>query len=184
MNPIDELKAFINDENVKVYEDEECKIVVEGNIVVFPEFSYGYTYLPVKINILKGDIHWWGGIYQINEPGTLSSLKNFPDEVYGDVWIFKNPDLTSLDGCPKKITGTLSVNNCNISDISGIASYIGGNCILNNNPITDISPLMNSVVEGTIQLVDTPAGKDVEQLKKIIDTSVIIADENNNDISW
>lgn len=174
MNPIDELKSFINDENVKVYKNEEGKIVVEGDIVVFPEYSYGYTDFPVKFDILKGSIHWWGGIYQVSEQGTLTSMKNFPDEVYGDVLIFKNPSLTSLDGCPKKITGTLQCDWCNISDISGIATYIGGSCILSHNPITDISPLTKSEVKGTIQLVGTPAGKDVEQLAAIVDSSVVI----------
>lgn len=178
MNSIDELKSFINDENIKVYINEEGKTVVEGNILVLPEYSFGYTTLPVKIDILKGSIHWYGGIMQLGVPGTLTSLENFPDEVDGDVIIFKNPNLTSLKGCPKHITGTLQCDHCNISDISDIATYIGRNCILNNNPITDATPLTKCTVEGTIQLVNTPAGKDLEQLKVICDTSVVIVQED------
>ena len=146
------LVNMLNDKYVHVYKDEHNNIIVDGTIIIFDK---EYDEFPVKIHKVNGSINWYGHIS--DEPfGSLKSLKNFPDIVTGNVYIFNNPKLTSLDGCPKEIYGSLICDHCNISDISGIASKINNNFIASNNPISDISALENITVGGNIELIDTP----------------------------
>lgn len=146
------LVNMLNDKNVHVYKDEHNNIIVDGTIIIFDK---EYDEFPVKIHKVNGSIIWYGHIS--DEPfGSLKSLMNFPDIVTGNVYIFNNPKLTSLDGCPKEIYGSLICDHCNISDISGIASKINNNFIASNNPISDISVLENITVGGNIELIDTP----------------------------
>ena len=180
LNDIDILKSFMMDKNAKIYYDDNNNLIVEGNIIVFYDEDYNYSSIPVKIHKLIGNIHWYGGISSINQAGTLTSLKNFPDIVEGDVIIFKNPNLKSLEGCPKHISGTLQCDFCNISSLEGIAEYIGRNCILNNNPITDLSPLYNITVKGITSIVNTPAAYDMEQVNKLADTSILRVNESTD----
>lgn len=181
LSDIDILSSFIKDKDVKIYyEDNTENIIVEGNIVVFYDEDYNYSSFPIKIHKVIGNIHWYGGISSLNQSGTLTSLKNFPDIVEGDVIIFKNPNLTSLDGCPKYISGTLLCDFCNIKSVENIANYIGKNCILNNNPIEDLSPLSNITVNGIISIVNTPAAYNMDQVSKLQDTSVVRINESTD----
>lgn len=178
---IDILRSFIKDDRIKIYYDNNSNIIIEGNVIIFPDEDYkNYTEFPVKVHKVIGNIHWYGGITTLhNQIGTLASLHNFPDIVEGDVIIFKNPMLQSLEDCPKHISGTLQADFCNIKSIDGIAEYIGNNCILNNNPITDISPLYNITVNGIISIVNTPAAYNTEQINKLKDVSVLNINENS-----
>ena len=119
------LVNMLNDKYVHVYKDEHNNIIVDGTIIIFDK---EYDEFPIKIHKVNGSINWYGHIS--DDPyGSLKSLKNFPDIVTGNVYIFNNPKLTSLDGCPKEIYGSLICDHCNISDISGIASIFSIDCI-------------------------------------------------------
>lgn len=178
IDSIDILKSFIK--NVDIYYDDNHNIIIKGNVVIFPDEDFNYTEFPVKIHKVIGNIHWYGGVSSINQKGTLNSLHNFPDIVEGDVIIFKNPDLQSLEGCPKHITGTLQCDFCNIRSVEGIAEYIGNNCILNNNPIEDISYLSKIKVDGIISIINTPAAYDEAQVMTLQDTSVVRVNETTD----
>lgn len=169
---IEELKAFINDPNVEVYYDENGKLIINGNVTIFPDNVY--TYFPVQADKLIGSIRWYGGINHIGDPGTLTSMKNFPKEVTENIFIHKNHNLKSLDGCPERIGGTLQADRCDISDISGIAKYIGISCILDYNPIDNLKPMYNSEINGVVSIIGTPCADDMEQLSYVPDTSTLI----------
>lgn len=47
----------------------------------------------------------------------LTSLKDFPKEVMGDVYIPNNRGLTSLEGAPQRIKGEFDVNGSSITSI-------------------------------------------------------------------
>ena len=87
------LVNMLNDKYVHVYKDEHNNIIVDGTIIIFDK---EYDEFPVKIHKVNGSINWYGHIS--SDPyGSLKSLKNFPDIVTGNVYIFNNPKLTSLD---------------------------------------------------------------------------------------
>lgn len=176
---IDILKSFINDINVNIYYEPDTEnIIVDGDVIVFNENNI-YQAFPVKIYKVNGNIHWNGEIDQLGKMGTLSSLKNFPDIVTGDVIIFKNPNLKSLEGCPKEIGGTLQFDFCNVSDISGISKVIGKNCIMNYNPITDLSPMSDVKISGLVSVVGTPVSEKQDELSYIPDSSIIVTSESD-----
>lgn len=166
---------MLNNPSIKVYETEDGKLIVEGNIIIL---NNDYNSFPVKIDKVIGSIEWRGNINKF-ESGSLTTLKNFPDEVTGNVYIYKNTKLTSLDGCPKKIGGSLVCNNCSITDISGlngctIAKYF----IASDNPISDISVLSNVYVGKNIELINTIwSDKNEEtELKTLNDSSIVVID--------
>lgn len=175
---IDILRTFIHNSNVKIYYEYNTEnIIVEGDIVIFNNENI-YSYFPVKIHKVIGNIYWAGDMDQIGIAGTLKSLINFPDIVTGDVYICKNPSLKSLEGCPKEIGGNLQFDYCNVSDISGITEVIGKNCIMNYNPITDLSPMVNVQISGIVSIVGTPAAKNDKEISYIPDSSIIVASES------
>lgn len=180
LNDIDVLKQFINDDSVNVYYKEgTCDIIVDGNINIFNNEDIEYTHIPVKIHTLNGHIHWYGTMTSILKKGMLESFKNFPDIVNGDVIVFKNPNLTSMEGCPKYISGTLQCDRCNISDLTGIAEYVGNNCILDYNPITSFEPMKNMKCNGIISVIDTIAAYDDTERKYIQDISILTVSESD-----
>jgi hypothetical protein len=171
------LNNFINNKSVSVYRDNDNKIIVDGDIVIYND---EYHHIPVKIDILNGNIIWKGGMDGIKY-GSLYSLLNFPDIVNGNVRISKNPYLTSLKYCPKYISGTLQCENCNISDISDIANYIGGYLILSYNPITDLSKLNDIYIGKNVELLHINS-ENIKNIHLKNDSSVIIYENVNNNI--
>ena len=166
------LQYFItNGKDKKIYRDNDNNIIIEGDILIY---NNEYNKFPVKVHKVIGNIYWHGFINGF-EPGSLESLENFPDIVTGSVFIFKNPKLKTLKGCPKYIGGSLQCDNCNISDISDISKHIGDNLILSNNPITDLSILENIHVGNLINIVKTNI-TDISSIKFKNDSSVIIND--------
>lgn len=173
---IEILKDFIKNDSLNIYYDNDNNIIIDGDVVIF-NFE-NYNQFPVKIHKVNGSVQWYGGINKIGEPGTLTSLVNFPDIVTGDVQIFKNQNLTTLDGCPKYIGGTFQCDYCNISDISGIAEYIGKDCIMNYNPISDINALHHVKIGGIISIIGTPVSDDMEQINNVLDSSIVRIQEH------
>ena len=169
---------IINNPHVKVYENEEGKLIVEGNIVIL---NNTYDMFPVKIDKVDGSIEWHGCV-NCFESGSLTSLKNFPDEVTGNVYISKNEKLKSLSGCPKHIGGSLVCEHCDISDISGLNGVtIKGHFIASHNPISDISVLENTYIGRNIELIDTTWSNFSKEndIKTKNDSSIIIKDETH-----
>lgn len=175
-NEVLTLVNMLNDKYVHVYRDENNNIIVDGSIIIFDK---QYDKFPVKIHQINGSINWYGNISD-DSHGSLKSLKNFPDIVNGNVYIFNNPKLTSLDGCPKEILGSLVCDHCNISDISGIAKRINNCFIASHNPISDISVLENVTIGGNIELIDTIWSKTHKEDTSIKDTSVIVHEDNSS----
>lgn len=166
------LQNFINDDQVHIYRDENNNIIIDGNIIIRNTL---FSFFPVKIYKVNGNIEWHGNIGDITN-GSLSSLINFPDIVNGNVNIYNNLFLKNLNGCPQYISGTLNCYNCNISDISGIGKDIlnGLNC--SNNPISDMSPLENINIKGIIYAYNTYYAINNNDKIKINDTSIIFID--------
>lgn len=173
-NEILTLEHMLNDKYVHVYRDEKNNIIVDGSIIIFGK---EYDEFPVKIHRVNGSINWYGNISD-DSHGSLKSLKNFPDIVCGNVYIFNNPKLTSLDGCPKEILGSLVCDHCNISDISGIGKKINNCFIASHNPISDISILEKVSIGGNIELIETIWSKTHKEDIKIKDSSVIVKEDN------
>ena len=168
---------MLNDPHVKVYEDGDGKLIVEGNVVILND---NFNKFPVKIDKVIGSVEWRGCVNQF-ESGSLTSLENFPDEVTGNVYISKNVRLTSLNGCPKKIGGSLVCDHCNISDISGIAgAKIKNHFIASHNPISDISVLEKVYVGRNIELINTPWSRNSADgnISTMNDSSIIVIDES------
>ena len=176
------LKSFFNDSKVKFYRDNDNNIIVKGNLYVFDD---NITKIPVKFYKLIGNIYWYGQIDGFKS-GNLKTLENFPDIVTGSVSIYKNKNLTSLDGCPKYIGESLYCDNCNISNIDGLKGVtIKKNFIANNNPISDINALNDASIGETIELIETPFAKNyiekykkeneyIERINLIKDSSILI----------
>ena len=165
------LQHFFNDKNLHIYRDDDNNIIIDGDILIYDRF---FDKIPVKIHKVNGNISWHGDIDSFHK-GSLSTLENFPDIVNGSVFIYKNPYLKSLKGCPKHISGTLQCDRCNISDISDISEYIGQYLILSYNPIKDISILENIYIGKNVELIETNA--DISNIKLKNDSSVIIKEK-------
>lgn len=165
------LQHFFNDKNLHIYRDDNNNIIIDGDILIYDRF---FDKIPVKIHKINGNISWHGDIDSFHK-GSLSTLENFPDIVNGSVFIYKNPYLKSLKGCPKHISGTLQCDRCNISDISDISEYIGQYLILSYNPIKDISILENIYIGKNVELIETNA--DISNIKLKNDSSVIIKEK-------
>ena len=175
---ISAITNMINNPHVKVYEDSEGKLIVEGNIVILDDT---FNKFPIKIDKVFGSVEWRGCANKF-ESGSLSSLENFPDEVTGNVIISKNERLTSLNGCPKNIGGSLVCEFCNISDISDLSgAKIKNDFIASHNPISDISVLENVYVGRNIELIDTTWAKTSkdENISTLNDSSIIVIDETH-----
>ena len=170
------LQHFIsNGKLLKIYRDENNNIIIDGDILIY---ETEYKKFPVKIYKVNGNIFWHGFINGF-KLGTLESLENFPEIVTGSVFIYKNPNLKTLKGCPKYIGQNLQCNNCDISDISDISEYIGQNLILENNPIKDASILEHIYIGNIVNLIRTNI-KDVSNLKFKNDSSVLVHDLDND----
>lgn len=146
------LQNFITNGNyLKIYRDDENNIIIDGNVNIY---DTEFTKFPVKIHKVNGTISWHGDTNGLHH-GTLESLENFPDYVSGSVYIYKNPNLKSLKGCPKYIGGNLQCDRCNISDISDISEYIGNSCILSFNPIKDSTILEKIHIGNMLDVAET-----------------------------
>lgn len=164
-------KILRNILNVKNYSvDEDGKIIVNEDITIV---NTELTEMPIKIHKVNGSINWYGNMDGM-QPGSLTTLKNFPDIVTGSVNIFKNPKLTSLEGCPKEIGGSLVCDRCNIKSLKGIAENIGKNCIMSYNPVKDITPIKSIEIGGQIQLIETPYSYTITDENKAEDSSILI----------
>jgi hypothetical protein len=170
------LMNFLNDKSLKIYKDDDNRIIIEGNIFIY---NTEYTKFPVKIHKLIGDLYWHGDTDGFKK-SSLSTLKNFPDIVEGSVYIQKNPKLTSLKYAPVNISGTLQCNLCNITDISDSLKFVGKSLILSNNPLTDIKPLENIYVGSNINLINCKIN--TENITTKNDSSIIITERITNDI--
>ena len=169
------LKNFLGN-TVKIYRDDDSNIIVEGTVIVSANEKV-FTHMPVKIHKLKGDLYWHS---HNGAPNNLDSLYNFPDVVDGSVYIFGNPKLTSLKYCPKEITGSLICDNCGLTSFDGISEKIGGNLTASHNPIYDVKPLSESIVNGTIVVLDTSIPNPQNSLKTKNHNSSIVDYETSD----
>lgn len=155
--------------SVRVYRDNEGRIIVDGDIVISPDEKL-FNYMPFQIYKLNGDLEWHGdGCKQSN----LTSLKNFPIIVNGNVCVFSSPNLTSLEGAPREITGNFEFDKCNVTSFDGICESIGKNLIASYNPIKDVTALKDVKVEGIISLIDINP-KLITEAKETANSSIII----------
>lgn len=60
------------------------------------------------------------------------------DSVSGDVILYNNLLLKSLDGCPKKVGKSLDISNCNISSLEGCSQEVGKNFNCENNNLRSL----------------------------------------------
>ena len=68
----------------------------------------------------------------------LKSLKDCPEEVDGSIYCSYNKKLTSLEGLPKIINGSLILAVCSIDTLVGGPDEIKGNFNLSQNKLTSL----------------------------------------------
>jgi len=154
---------------VKVIRDYDSNIIVNGDIFISVNDNT-FNQMPVKIYILNGNLNWHGEGSNLNN---LVSLKNFPTIVNGDVNIYGNKKLTSLEFCPRVIKGNLVCDRCMLTSFKGISESIGKNLIASFNPIKDITDLDKVEIGGIISLVNIDP-KIINEAKKTVDSSIIV----------
>lgn len=174
------LKNMLHDNNIIIDVDENNNIIITGDIYII---SSEYNMFPEKIYKVNGSITWKGFIDGFKY-GSLSTLKNFPDIVTGNVNISKNKNLESLDYCPKNIGGQLCCECCNINSLSGLNNVsIGSHLFLSYNPITSIDKNMKLSVNGNIEFIGTNINKsDIQDIVNICDASIINTIDERLDI--
>lgn len=169
------LKNFLGT-NIKVFRDYENRIIVNGDINISVDNNI-FSYIPVKIYILNGNLYWHGS----DKKNNLTSLKNFPTIVNGDVIIYGNPGLRHIDYFPETITGNFECDKCMIESFDEIRGSIGKNLTASFNPIKDITGLKNVSVGGKINLIGVDK-KIINEAKNIADSSIIIEYIEPNDV--
>lgn len=161
--------------SVKIFRDYENRIIVNGDINISVDNNI-FSYMPVKIYILNGNLYW----HAADKKNNLTSLKNFPTIVNGDVIIYGNSSLFRFDYFPETITGNFECDKCMIESFDGIRGTIGKNLTASFNPIKDISGLKNVSVGGKISLVGIDK-KIINEAKTIADSSIIVEFLEYND---
>lgn len=161
---------------VKVFRDYDQRIIVNGDINISVDNNI-FSYMPVKIYILNGNLYW----HSSNKTNNLTSLKNFPTIVNGDVVIYGNHKLTHIDYFPEIIKGNFECDKCMIENFDGIRGTIEKNFTASFNPLKDIKGLSNVSVGGKISLVGVNK-KVINEAKKIADSSIIVEFLENDDI--
>lgn len=174
-NRIKILKNMLHNNDVKIYVDDKDNIIIEGDIIIYDN---EYNNFPVKLYRVNGNIEWHGNTDGMKS-GSLSSFKNFPDIVTGNVYVYGNNKLQTLKNCPKEIGGTFDCSNCNISDISDISEKIKGHLHLQNNPIYNVDVLSKVYIGGNIYIYNTNWSKLTENkhIETISDSSLIITNK-------
>ena len=179
---------YLNDERVKwIYENlygqygrnfkvkiEDGKVVVYGSIVI----PHQYDKLEVKIDEVYGNVIIDN--YDKFIQGNLTTLKNFPDIIHGDFKCKRQPYLTSLKDGPKEVDGDFICACCGLTSLEGMPKQIGYNLYVYNNKINDINPLLESTVNGTIDLEFNPC-ENIE-IRKDLHKHVKIYRNKYNDI--
>lgn len=162
------LENFLG-KNVKVYRDSYNRIIVDGDIIIYPDNTM-FDYMPFQIYELNGNLEWHS---EYGKQGRLRSLMNFPTIVNGNVCVYGNPRLTSLEYAPKVITGNFECDKCSITSLDGVSESVGKNLIASYNPIKDVKALKNIKVDGLVSLVDIDASL-INEAHNYIDSSIII----------
>lgn len=179
---------YLNDERVKwVYENlygqygknfkvklEDGKVVVYGNIMIPHQFDR----LEVKIDEVYGNVIIDN--YDKFIQGNLTTLENFPDIIHGDFKCKRQPYLTSLKGGPKEVDGDFICAGCGLTSLEGMPKQIGHNLYVYNNKINDINPLLESTVNGVIDLEFNPC-ENIE-IRKDLHKHIKIYRNKYNDI--
>ena len=166
-----ELKTLENflGPSVKVYRDSENRIIVDGDIIISPDNNV-FTKFPFQIYMVNGDLEWHSNF---GKQSYLTSLKNFPVIVNGNVRVYGSPKLTSLEYAPKVIKGNFECDKCSITSFDGLSeSTIGKNLIASYNPITDVKGLQGVKVGGIVSLLDVDSNI-INEAKEYVDSSII-----------
>ena len=167
-----ELKTLENflGEGVKIYRDPENRIIVDGDIIISPDNKI-FKHFPVQIYKVNGDLEWHSDYGKQN---SLNSLINFPTIVNGNVRIYGNPNLTSLQYAPKTIRGNFEFDKCSVTSFEGISeSTIEKNLIASYNPIEGVNGLQGVKVGGIVSLIDIDRNV-VNEAKHCLDSSIIV----------
>ena len=127
------------------------KIIIHGDIII----PYTISELPYKIHEVYGNVT----IDNVFEPvryGNLTTLKNFPTIIHGSFKCHANEKLTSLEYGPEIVFGDFICVACKLKDLKHIPKQIGGNLVVYNNEITDMSEVLNSDINGRIDVQFNP----------------------------
>lgn len=158
------LKRFFADtySNVIVGLNKDNDIVVRGTIFIVED---NVKKFPVKFHKLVGDLKWATNPASVAHTD-LRTLENFPDIIEGNCFINGNKNLTSLEHCPKIITGTLDFSECNkITTLTGVSKSVNA-IIATNTSLSDVRELFEMEAK-KITVINTPVSEKKEIIEQI-----------------